>query len=85
MGPGKSRPRCAAGGRGAEADVAYVHRERAGRSPPSWSARPCRPTRQLQLYYLFPLSPEEETLNLVRGLLLGGAVLLGLLTAIVAS
>jgi len=66
---------------------AYTRIERAGRSEPAFvvGAPLSTPTGQFQLYYLFPLSAEEDTLNLVQGTLeAGGAVLLVLLTGIVA-
>ena len=71
---------------GNQAD-AYTRIERAGRSESAFvvGAPLSTPNGQFQLYYLFPLSAEEETLNLVQGTLeAGGAVLLVLLTAIVA-
>ena len=81
--PARLRGQVAAGN---QAD-AYTRIERAGRSEPAFvvGAPLSTPNGPFQLYYLFPLSAEEETLNLVQGTLeAGGAVLLVLLTAIVA-
>jgi two-component system sensor histidine kinase MtrB len=81
--PARLRAQVAAG---TQAD-AYTRIERDGRSTPAFvvGAPLSTPTGGFQLYYLFPLSAEQETLNLVQGTLeAGGAVLLVLLTAIVA-
>ncbi|MGZ4664363.1 MAG: MtrAB system histidine kinase MtrB [Frankiaceae bacterium] len=81
--PARLRGQVAAGN---QAD-AYTRIERADRSEPAFvvGAPLSTPNGPSQLYYLFPLAAEEETLSLVQGTLeAGGAVLLVLLTAIVA-